>query len=68
MVNKLAFSNVLRLKFRVVQKMLDDNLQKVKRAESEGSWDDLDAALSTQTGLKEAEQELAKLLGIVIAR
>lgn len=67
-VNKLAFSNVLRLKFRVVQKMLDDNLQKVKRAESEGSWDDLDAALSTQTGLKEAEQELAKLLGIVIAR
>jgi len=51
-----------------VQKMLDDNLQKVKRAESDGAWDDLDAALTTQTGLKEAEQELAKLLGIVIAR
>ncbi|MBN8650102.1 MAG: DNA primase [Cytophagales bacterium] len=67
-VNQLAFSNVLRLKFRVVQKMLDDNLQKVKRAESDGAWDDLDAALTTQTGLKEAEQELAKLLGIVIAR
>ena len=65
-VNQLAFSNVLRLKFRVVQKMLDDNLQKVKRAESDGAWDDLDAALTT--GLKEAEQELAKLLGIVIAR
>ncbi|HNR74407.1 MAG TPA: DNA primase, partial [Cyclobacteriaceae bacterium] len=67
-VNQLAFSNVLRLKFRVVQKMLEDNLQKVKQAESDGTWDDLEAALTTQTGLKEAEQELAKLLGIVIAR
>jgi DNA primase len=67
-VNQLALSNVLRLKFRVVQKMMEDNLQKVKRAESEGSWDDLETALTTQTGLKEAEQELAKLLGIVIAR
>jgi DNA primase len=67
-VNELALSNVLRLKFRVVQKMLEDNLQKVKLAESGGTWDDLEAALTTQTGLKEAEQELAKLLGIVIAR
>jgi len=67
-VNQMALSNVLRLKFRVVQKMLEDNLQKVKIAESGGSWDDLEAALTTQTGLKEAEQELAKLLGIVIAR
>ncbi|HCZ37432.1 MAG TPA: DNA primase, partial [Cytophagales bacterium] len=67
-VNQMALSNVLRLKFRVVQKMLEDNLQKVKLAESAGSWDDLEAALTTQTGLKEAEQELAKLLGIVIAR
>jgi hypothetical protein len=46
-----------------VQKMMEDNLQKVKQAESGGSWDDLDAALTIQTGLKEAEQELAKLLG-----
>ncbi|MBX2900143.1 MAG: DNA primase [Cyclobacteriaceae bacterium] len=67
-VNELAYSNVLRLKFRVVQKMLADNLLKVKQAETSGTWDDLDAALTTQTGLKEAEQELAKLLGIVISR
>lgn len=68
LINQLAFSNILRLKFRMVQKMMEDNLQKIKLAESGGSWDDLDAALTIQTDLKEAEQELAKLLGIVIAR
>jgi len=67
-VTELALSNVLRLKFRVVQKMMEDNLQKVKLAEAGGNWDELDDVLSTQTGLKLAEQELAKLLGIVIAK
>lgn len=68
MVNELALSNVLRLKFRVVQKMMEDNLVKVKQAETGGTWEELEAALVAQTGLKEAEQELAKMLGIVIAR
>jgi len=67
-VTELALSNVLRLKFRVVQKMMEDNLQKVKVAEAGGNWEELDDVLSTQTGLKHAEQELAKLLGIVIAK
>lgn len=68
MVDQLALTNVLRLKFRVVQKMMEDNLQKVKLAETGGTWEELEAALVAQTGLKEAEQELAKMLGIVIAR
>lgn len=68
LVNELALSNVLRLKFRFVQKLMEDNLQKVKRAENSGSWEDLDQALLAQAGLKEAEQGLAKMLGIVIAR
>lgn len=68
LVNELALTNVLRLKFRVVQKMMEDNLQKVKQAESGGSWEELEEALVAQTGLKEAEQELAKMLGIVIAK
>lgn len=67
-VNEMALSNVLRLKFRVVQKMMEDNLQKIKLAETGGTWEDLEQALTTQTGLKEAERELAKLLGIVVAR
>jgi DNA primase len=68
MINQLALSNVLRLKFRVVQKMMEENLQKVKQAEKGGTWEELEEVLVAQTGLKEAEQELAKLLGIVIAR
>ena len=68
LVNEMALSNVLRLKFRVVQKMMEENLQKVKEAEAMGSWEKLDEALIAQTGLKDAERELAKLLGIVVAR
>ncbi len=67
-LNDLALTNVLRLKFRVVQKMMEDNLALVKQAEAGGNWDELDKALEMQTGLKKAESELAGLLGIVVAK
>jgi DNA primase len=67
-INELALSNVLRLKFRMVQKMMEENLQKIKEAESGGSWEQLEQALIDQTGLKDAERELAKMLGIVVAK
>ena len=67
-VNELALSNVLRLKFRMVQKMMEENLQKIKEAEAGGSWEQLEQALIDQTGLKDAERELAKMLGIVVAK
>lgn len=68
LLNEMALSNVLRLKFRVVQKMMEDNLQKVKNAETTGNWEELDKALEVQTGLKKAESELAGSLGIVVAK
>jgi DNA primase len=68
LLNEMALGNVLRLKFRVVQKMMEDNLQKVKNAEANGNWDELDKALEVQTGLKKAESELAGSLGIVVAK
>ena len=67
-VNELALTNVLRFKFRVVQGMIEANLQKVKESEQEGNLEKLDEALMAQTGLKEAERELAKMLGIVVAK
>ena len=67
-LNELALNNVLRLKFGVVQKMMEENLMAVKQAEIGGDWDELDKALEMQTGLKKAESELAGLLGIVIAK
>jgi DNA primase len=67
-LNEMALTNVLRLKFRVVQKMMEDNLQLVKQAELSDDLDLLDKSLETQTGLKKAETELAGLLGIVVAK
>lgn len=67
-LNEMALSNVLRLKFRVVQKMMEENLSLVKVAESSGNWEELDKAMEVQVGLKRAESELAGLLGIVVAK
>ena len=67
-LNEMVLNNVLRFKFRVVQGMIEANLQKVKEAEHEGNLEKLDEALMAQTGLKEAERELAKMLGIVVAK
>jgi DNA primase len=67
-LNEMALNNVLRFKFRVVQGMIESNLQKVKEAEREGDWEKLDEALIAQAGLKDAERELAKMLGIVVAK
>ena len=67
-LNEMALNNVLRFKFRVVQGMIEANLLKVKEAEHEGDLEKLDEALMAQTGLKEAERELAKMLGIVVAK
>ncbi len=67
-LNELALSNVYRLKFRIVQKMIEDNKSEVKNAEAKGDWDELDKALEVQMGLKKAEGELASMLGIVVAK
>lgn len=67
-LNQMALTNVLRLKFRVVQKMMEENLTIVKSAEEKNNWEELDKALETQAGLKRAESELAGMLGIVVAK
>ena len=67
-IGDLALTNVIRLKFRVVQKMMEDNLKKLKAAEEKDDWDLLEKHLTMQQGLKEAERELAGKLGIVVAR
>jgi DNA primase len=64
----LALTNVVRLKFRMVQKMMEDNLKQVKEAEQDDNWDLLDKHLSVQQDLKEAEKALATQLGIVVAK
>jgi DNA primase len=67
-LHSMAFTNVLRLKFRVVQKMMEENLGQLKVWEEKGNWDEVDKCLGLQEGLKVAERDLAKILGIVVAR
>ena len=64
----LAYTNVLRLKFRVVQKMMEENLGRIRDAEQGGNWEEVEKYLEQQDGLKKAERELASILGIVVAR
>jgi DNA primase len=64
----LALTNVVRLKFRMVQKMMEDNLKQVKEAEKKDNWDLLEKHLVVQQDLKEAEKALANQLGIVVAK
>ena len=67
-LHSLAFTNVIRLKFRVVQRMMEDNLAKLRTWEAKGNWEEVEKCLVQQEGLKAAERDLAKTLGIVVAR
>lgn len=64
----VALTNVLRLKFRVVQKMIEDNLAQLRSWEEKGNWTEVEKCLAHQEGLKVAERDLASMLGIVVAR
>ncbi|NBP67318.1 MAG: DNA primase [Cytophagia bacterium] len=64
-IGDVAYSNVLRFKFRAVQKLMEDNLQKIKLATTDA---DLDKFMTIHEQLKNAEREIAETLGIVIAK
>lgn len=64
-IHDVAFSNVLRFKFRAIQKLMEENLEKIKYATNEA---DLDRYLTIHDQLKGAERQLANDLGIVVAK
>lgn len=64
-VNNVAYTNVLRLKFRLIQKLMEENLAQLKQATSES---DMEKYFTIHENLKGAERQLASLLGIVITR
>lgn len=64
-LDRAAEGNVLRLKFRLVQKMIEENLQKLKDAKTE---DEVDNYFGIHERLKIIERELSSSLGIVISR
>ncbi|WP_017732555.1 DNA primase [Nafulsella turpanensis] len=64
-LDKAVFQNVVRLKFRTIQKLIGQNLQKLKEASEE---EDMLEFMQVHQSLKNAEMELAKLLGIVVSK
>ncbi|MEO8472537.1 MAG: DNA primase [Chryseolinea sp.] len=65
LLHDMAYTNVLRLKFRLIQKLTEDNLAQMKNAVNE---DDLEKFFTIHEQLKGAEKELAQLLGIVVPK
>jgi DNA primase len=64
-IANVALKNVLRLKFRLIHKLIEENLMELKNCTTEHAQDN---HLSVQVQLKEVEKELADALGIVVAR
>jgi DNA primase len=61
----VAYTNILRLKFRLIQKLIEENLTKLKGATSET---DLENYFTIHEQLKGAEKEIASVLGIVVSK
>ena len=64
----MANGNVLRLKYRVVQRMIEDNLVHIRESELGGNTEEFEKYWEQYEGLKKAEVELASLLGTVFGK
>jgi DNA primase len=64
-IQEHAHQNVLRRKYRYVQRLIEENKEKLKDAEKNKSTEEIDELVETQTRLKMADVEIAKQLGIV---
>lgn len=63
LLHDLAYTNVLRLKFRVIQKLVEDNKAEWRKATTE---EEQEKHFTIHEQLKGAEKELAVILGIVV--
>jgi DNA primase len=62
-LDNVAYTHIMRLKWRVVQKMIEDNKKVLQRADNEA---DQDRALQIHILLKNTEKEIAQVLGNVV--
>ncbi|HEY0743701.1 MAG TPA: DNA primase, partial [Chryseosolibacter sp.] len=65
LIHDVAFTNILRLKFRLIQRLMEENLAQMKQATSD---EDLEKYFTIHEQLKGAEKEIASMLGIVISK
>ena len=64
-LEQVAFTNVLRLKQRVVRKLIDDNLERLKTAQAHSDQEEIQ---QIHHELKQTEKEIANRLGNVILK
>lgn len=64
-LNNMVMGNILRLKLRVVQKMINDKMDEMKNAQ--GNTEAEDEVLKNLSALKKVEMHLADQLGIVLS-
>ncbi|MGC1242036.1 MAG: DNA primase [Chryseosolibacter sp.] len=67
-IQEHAHQNVLRKKYRYIQRLIEENKEKLKDAEKRISEKEIDDLLEMQIKLKNADVEIAKELGIVSGR
>lgn len=65
MLQDVVYSNILRLKYRVVQKLIADNMAELKNADIQ---DDQEKYIKIHSALKQSEMEIGTHLGIVVNR
>jgi len=68
MLQEHAHQNVLRKKYRYLQRLIEENKEKLKDAEKRISEKEIDELLDMQMKLKNADLEIARELGIVSGR
>lgn len=61
----VAYTNILRLKFRLIQRLIEENLAQMKMANTE---EDMEKYFTIHEQYKGAEKEIASILGIVVSK
>jgi DNA primase len=64
-LHNVAYTNILRLKFRLIQRLMEENLAQMKQATNEA---DMEKYFTIHEQLKGAEKEIATILGIVVSK
>ena len=64
-IHDVAYTNILRLKFRLIQRLMEENLAQMKQASNES---DMEKYFTIHEQLKGAEKEIATILGIVVSK
>ena len=67
-LDKMVVGNILRLKFRVLQHMIDEKSDEMKKQSTEISHKEVEKVIEQFHLLKQAEMQIAKQLGIVISK